>query len=834
MTDLLKKPEAEEASSLFETIELPPAVRAKLDALGINGSSVLQVQSDLDQAGRWGRRFLVATPTRVVVVSSPDGADGNGKPASLLPLNGLPLNGLPMGDSSTRLDGEDVRVEFDQPLDNIVSTEAKTLVGSSALEARVRLDRSHSYDVDGKLNGNDANGNGTNRNGNSANVTVAPDAQEHVVELLRSSNARSRELSNAARRLTDLREGKASQENPEEDDKWKRKTCPKCGRPLPEDSSVCPFCVNKLQALQRLLSYLGPHKWRAVANILLSFSAIALSFAPLLIFTYLIGHVLDPKPARPHTNHDYYMLATLIGVGLGCSALSSLIGALRGWNQAFLGAHVIHDIRTQLYDQLQRLSLAYYDKREIGAVMSRVQNDTGMLQNFLLDGLEGMITSALTIVIVLVLMFTKSWVLALAVLIPVPFVVFGTTTYWRGLMKLWRRVWHQTSSMNARLADSLNGVRVVRAFAQERYEVDRFTAKSGELRDATKSVEQKAALFYPTLGFIMGIGGPLVWYLGGARVLDGTLQISALFLFTGLLGRLYEPIQQLTRVVNFTTRAMTAAERVFEILDTAPEVNEKPDAVPMPRVEGGVQFKDVTFGYDRYRPVLHNINLEVQPGEMIGLVGHSGAGKSTLINLLMRFYDVDEGAIMVDGVDIRDIRRDDIRRQIGVVLQEPYLFHGTVFANIAYGKPDATAEDVMTAAKAAFAHDFIVNFPDGYDTLVGERGTRLSGGERQRISIARAILHDPRILILDEATASVDTQTEMEIQKALRNLVQGRTTFAIAHRLSTLRHANRLIVLEGGKIVEQGTHDELMARHGVFYKLINAQRAINDAHVVGG
>jgi ATP-binding cassette, subfamily B, bacterial len=416
----------------------------------------------------------------------------------------------------------------------------------------------------------------------------------------------------------------------------------------------------------------------------------------------------------------------------------------------------------------------------------------------------------------------------------VPFVIVGTNTYWRGLMKLWRRVWHQNSRLGARLADSLGGVRVVRAFAQEKREVERFKDKSSELRDATIRVEQKAAAFYPTMGFIMGLGLPLTWLLGGNQVLSGDLSFSTLFLFTVLLARLYGPVQNLTRLVNFTTRAMTAAERVFEILDMTPEIVDRDNSVDMPKVQGRVEFKNVTFGYDKHRPVLNGVNLEVQPGEMIGLVGHSGAGKSTLINLLMRFYDVNEGAILVDGVDLRDITRDDVRQQIGVVLQEPYLFHGTIFDNIAYGKPGASPDEIMAAAKAAYAHDFIVSFPDGYDTIVGERGTRLSGGERQRISIARAILHNPKILILDEATASVDTQTEQQIQNALKNLVTGRTTFAIAHRLSTLRNANRLVVLDKGQIAEMGTHDELLEKRGVFYKLVNAQKAMNEITAIGG
>jgi len=770
---------------------LPQSVLDTLQSLNgnapdVNDSQTLHVEVDLNAAGSWGRRYLVATPQRIIVLSVIDATDKKGTDTAV--------------------------IDFDVPISQVAGIEAKGLVGATTLIARVK--------------------------------DAETEGREKVVELLRSSNAHAKELNRAARQLEKLRELGELALDVEGDDAWKRRTCPTCGRALPRDTDVCPVCVNKWQALRRLFTYVAPYKWIAIGNGVLSITGIALSFVSPVIFARMVDGVFrgnfvegvfkvrQEGDAAPLS--DYRTLAILVGLIVLSSAAGMLVNVLRGQWVAFLGARVLHDVRSQVYAHLQRLSISYYDKREVGAVMSRVQNDVGMLQNFLLDAAENIIISTLTIVGVIIVLAMHSWMLTFVVLLPVPFVVLGTTRYWRGLMKLWRRVWHQNSALGARLADSLGGIRVVRAFGQEEREVSRFIAKSSEVRDATMGVERKAAIFYPVLGFVMGLGGPITWYVGGRQVLDGTLTLGGLTLFTVLLARLYEPIQNLTRMINFTTRAMTAAERVFEVLDTTPEVQTKGDAKPLGRVEGSVEFRDVTFGYDRHRPVLHDINIKVEPGEMIGLVGHSGAGKSTIINLLMRFYDVTDGALLVDGQDVRNVKLDDLRHQIGVVLQESYLFHGTIFDNITYGKPDASPAEVMRAAKTAYAHDFIVNFPDGYDTLVGERGTRLSGGERQRISIARAVLHDPRILILDEATASVDTETEQQIQMALRNLVQGRTTIAIAHRLSTLRHANRLIVVDHGKIVEQGSHDELMEKRGIFYKLVNAQKAMSEVLAVGG
>lgn len=466
--------------------------------------------------------------------------------------------------------------------------------------------------------------------------------------------------------------------------------------------------------------------------------------------------------------------------------------------------------------------------------MSRITNDSDQLWDFLTDGIPWFISNILTLVLIGAVLFKMNWQMALLLLTPAPFIYGLTKWFMPRAHKKWHFVWQRISKMYSALNSTLNGMRVVKAFAQEDRENDRFRDRNRQVFEASYAANGMWAVYWPAMGFLMAVGYWIVWIVGGHKILtaqDG-MTLGTLTAFIGYLGQFYSPFQNFSRVMDWSTRSMTAAERVFEVLDTQPDITEAAQPVPMPHMQGAVEFENVAFTYDKSKRVLEEFTLKVEPGEMIGLVGHSGAGKSTLINLLSRFYDVTEGSIKIDGVDIRNIRQEDFRRQLGIVLQEPFLFPGTIRDNIAYARPDATTDEIIRAAKAANCHEFILKFADGYDTSVGDRGQRLSGGERQRISIARAILHDPKILILDEATASVDTETEKQIQEAITNLIQNRTTFAIAHRLSTLRNASRLVVMKEGKMAECGTHDELMAEDGVYAKLVNIQNEVNKIRAV--
>ena len=680
-------------------------------------------------------------------------------------------------------------VELDVPIADIKEAKAESLVGSGALRLTLR---------DGSV-----------REAVRYTLSAAPAFQA------------------AARVL----EAYAKDEEPSDSllaDFDTKKACGKCGDPLPDDTNVCPKCVDRKAVLLRLLSYAVPYKVRVVIITLLMLAGTGVGLIQPIFQRYLLDDVLVPH------KHENWIGLFVLGL-VAFNILNIGITIWRSRLVIWMSNHMVHTIRVQAYNRLQALSLGYYDKRQTGSLMSRVTQDVNELQDFLAQGITFFLVNTLIIAGIMAVLLVSNWKLTLLVLIPIPLTIYATRKIWQMLRLRWQRLWHLRGNLSASINSAISGVRVVKAFAQEGREAQRFQAKSYALFDANVVVQQSWNTYFPLLSFVTTIGTYVIWFYGGRQVFANTsnlashgMTLGTLNMFLAYVVMLMGPLQQMTQIADWLSRSTASAERVFEVVDAEPEVADAADAIAMPHMEGRVEMDGVWFSYDKNQQTLENVSIEVQPGEMIGLVGHSGAGKSTIINLLSRFYDVKDGRILIDGVDLRKIKMEDLRRQIGVVLQEPFLFPGTISDNIAYAKPGATPLEIMQAAKAANAHEFVMRFPDGYDTYVGERGARLSGGERQRLSIARAILHDPRILILDEATASVDTETEKQIQEAMARLIQGRTTFAIAHRLSTLRNASRLMVMEKGKLVELGTHDELLNKpEGVFRRLVDMQQEVN-------
>jgi ATP-binding cassette subfamily B protein len=600
--------------------------------------------------------------------------------------------------------------------------------------------------------------------------------------------------------------------------------CSKCGRLLPHwtGSRTCRNCLQRGKLIIRLFSYIYPYRWLAAVGLASTLALTALQLVP----TYLTKYLIDDVIAGNDLNRLWVVIVALIAVALGTAA----IGAGRAYVMQLVGNHLMYDLRTQVFDQLQLLTLSYYNRHQTGHIMARVTSDIVRLQAFIAEGLQDIIVNVVTMVLICGLLFWLDPRLAFIALAPIPLTTGGGYWFGRRIHYVYHKIWRRMSHISAVLADTIPGIRVVKSFAQEPRESRRFEAGCADLFHQELRATGLSSLFFPSISFLTSLGSMLVLGAGGYLLLtqpDGRLTLGSLVAFLGYLAQFYQPVTNLGRINDRLQHAATSAERVFEVLDETPEVPQAVGAVALPSIKGEVEFRDVRFGYEPGRYALDGISFRVRPGEMIGLVGPSGAGKSTLVHLICRFYDVDSGQILVDNHDIRNLSLRSLREQIGLVLQEPFLFHGTIAANIGYAKPGAPADEIVAAARAANAHDFIMALPDGYDTVIGERGQTLSGGERQRISIARAILCDPRILILDEATASVDTETEMEIQKAVERLVENRTTFAIAHRLSTLRKAHRLIVLERGNLVEIGRHDELLASGGLYSRLCDMQSELS-------
>ena len=599
--------------------------------------------------------------------------------------------------------------------------------------------------------------------------------------------------------------------------------CEKCGRPLPPGSTVCPRCVDKKGVMKRLWDIAKPYKWSLAMSMLLFFVITGVN----LITPWVNRILVDDFIKSPTPENVVLWQFVLVIVSLAAIYIvSSLLSVLRSSVLISTSNKVIIKLRSMVFGKIQQMSIARISKRTAGELMNRVNSDTSQIQSFITNTVPDLVQQSLILVSVSVMLFIYDWRLALMILLPAPFVSLSFRLFWQFMHRLYNKSWHIGSKSNTILHDIFSGIRVVKAFGMEAREAKRFDDASKEARDINIRNERLWATVWPWLNFFMGIGEFFLLYYAGNKIIGGEMTLGQMTQFSAYVGMIYGPLRWVANLPRRLVQFMTSTAKVFEIIDEKIDVPDKENAMDI-KIKGTIDFENVSFGYDETNEVLKKINLHVEPGEMIGIVGRSGVGKSTLINLLMRMYDVDEGCIRVDGVDIRDLSQDCLRSQTGVVLQETFLFAGTIYDNIAYAKPDASRDEIITAAKIAGAHEFIMKLPDAYNTKVGEKGHTLSGGERQRVSIARALLHNPRILILDEATASLDTETERQIQESLQKLTKDRTTFAIAHRLSTLRNATRLIVLDKGTIAEMGTHDELMRKKGIYYGLVMAQRQMS-------
>jgi ATP-binding cassette, subfamily B, bacterial len=604
-------------------------------------------------------------------------------------------------------------------------------------------------------------------------------------------------------------------------------TCPSCKAPLEPDEEECPICTKVLYTppstwtLFRLWRFAHPYRGQLLLGFLLMLGSTGAHMIPPYLTMPLMDKVLIPyqngQTIDPHLVYMY------MGGLFGSAILAWALGWGRTYILALVSERMGADMRTSTYEHLLRLSLEFFGGKRTGDLMSRIGSGSDRICVFLSLHLLDFLSDVLMIIMTGVILFTINAKLALITLVPLPFIAWMIHVVRdklrTGFEKI-DRVWGEVTNV---LADTIPGIRVVKAFAQEKREALRFKEANRHNLAVNDKLNKVWSLFSPTVSLLTELGLLVIWCFGIWQVSRGEITVGTLSAFIAYSGRFYVRLDSMSRIVSVTQKSASAAKRIFDILDHVSSVPDPVNPVKLDKVAGNIELREVGFRYGT-RAVNRGISLNIRAGEMVGLVGHSGSGKSTLVNLICRFYDVAEGAILLDGRDIRSFAVSDYRRHIGLVLQEPFLFFGTIAENIAYGKPDATREEIIAAARAAHAHEFILRLSHGYDSMVGERGQGLSGGERQRISIARALLINPPILILDEATSSVDSETEKEIQKALDNLVQGRTTIAIAHRLSTLHRADRLVVLDRGNVVEEGTHDQLMAKEdGAYRRLYEAQ-----------
>jgi len=603
----------------------------------------------------------------------------------------------------------------------------------------------------------------------------------------------------------------------EEDGRVRGSRCRDCGRALEPGTEECPHCTGRGRVLFRLVRLAMPYRARLGVILGLLLLGVGIGLVPPFLVRTLIDRVLT-SGERPD-----WLLPLVLSIFV-LQGTRAVINMVHGRLAVGVGSRLTTDLRRRLFAHLTGLSVSFFDRTQVGRLMTRVAQDTEELHVFIGQALRGFLVPGVMAVGITAMLFWLNPVLAVYVLLPIPLVAVATYFFYRSIAPRHQRYYKTRSRINAFLNTCLSGIRVVKAFGQEPREQTRFAEHNEGLRSARMAVDQVWAVFFPGVLLAFQSSVLLVWYFGGSRVLAGEVSLGTMMAFLGYLGMLHGPVSVLSQVGQWLTRSLTSAQRIFEMLDRKPEIVEPESPKDVGNFRGEIEFRNVTFGYVPNQPVLRDVSFRVRPGEVVGVVGRSGAGKTTLAGLTARFYDPQKGQVLLDGRDARTISSADLRRHVGLVLQSPFIFRGTIAENIAYGKPGANRQEVLRAATAADCHEFVSNMPLGYDSEVGERGAGLSGGEKQRVSIGRAILHDPQVLILDEATSSLDTEAERLIHEALARLVKGRTTMIIAHRLSTLRGCDRILVMDRGRLAESGTHESLMRMPGGIYRgLVESQ-----------
>ena len=597
-------------------------------------------------------------------------------------------------------------------------------------------------------------------------------------------------------------------------------SCPKCGMRYPDrNRKICPKCMEKGKLFRRfgvfLLRYKKELAILVASLVMLTGTAI---LVPYFSKGFFFDHVLDKNGSL------YGELLLAVGIVVATKAISHIADMVNGYISTKIAAKVVYDLKNTIFGAIERLSLGFFNGRQTGGLMTQVNDDSNTIYGFFCDGIPYFLINIVQVAVICVILFIMNPLLAAISLTTIPIFFFVLRKTFAASRKLHARHYSGNRQMNGRLSDVLSGIRVVKAFSKENEEIGRFHESNSRAAVGMRKLSVFHNYAFTSIGYILCLGNIISLGIGGYFVIKGSFSYGDLLTFTAYVAMIYEPMYFFSNMINWSASTTNSLQRLYEIMDTEPDITEKENAVTPESIEGKVEFRNVDFGYSKNKKVIDKVSFDIGAGRILGIVGHTGAGKSTLANLIMRLYDCDDGEVLIDGINVKDLSFASLYNNIAIVSQETYLFMGSILDNIRYAKPDASYEEIVHAAKCAGAHDFIVKLPDAYNTQIGFGAKDLSGGERQRISIARAILRDPRILILDEATAAMDTRTEKLIQNSLAELTRGKTTIMIAHRLSTLRDADKLIVIEQGKVAEEGSHEELLAKEdGVYNKLYTLQ-----------